>query len=130
MALYKLVQERVLVPYYYLASNGMEAKHDTDSNVLAVDERGNSKSAIATLERTQGRIIYQDQADFDSLSEEEQANAFYTFDEAALNRYLDKGAIEEVTGSGATPAASEAPANQEDGDEDKKPANGRRKNKS
>lgn len=96
MAVYKVVQERVLLPYQYLENTGEEASHDTDAKTLAVNERGNPETAVATLERRTGRLIYQTKTDFGKLDEDEQASAFYAHDKYSVNRLEKKGAIEKV----------------------------------
>lgn len=96
MAVYKVVQERVLLPFQYVEATGEEAKHDTDVKELDVNEKGNPQTAMATLERRSGRLIYQNKTDYGKLSEEDQATAFYAHDKYSVNRLEKKGAIEKV----------------------------------
>lgn len=116
MAVYKQVSERLLLPYHYIAASGMEANHDTNADALSVNERGNPETAIVTLEKRNDRVIYQSAADFDSLSEEEQASAFYAFDEYSVNRMERKGAIEKVSD---TPTKSTNKSNNKSNNNDK-----------
>lgn len=107
MAIYKQVNERVLLPYHYLATNGHEARHDTDDSELTVDEAGNPRVAFAELEKRNGRIIYTDGADLNLLTEDESAKAFYASDPASVTRMVNHSAIVQVDRSAAPQEDSE-----------------------
>jgi pyruvate/2-oxoglutarate dehydrogenase complex dihydrolipoamide acyltransferase (E2) component len=108
MAIYKQVQERMLQPYHYLSSNGMEAKHDTPEEDLAKDSLGSLSVAYGELEKRNDRLIYTEASDLDLMSEVEQDKAFYAFDEASVNRMLRLNAIAEVDRDSAPSEEEEA----------------------
>lgn len=96
MAIYKLAMQKVMMPYHYLSSTGLEADHTASVNDKAVDERGNPKSALVAIDIREDRLLYQNDSDYNLLSDEEKANAFYVTDDAALNRLIHFGALESV----------------------------------
>lgn len=94
--IYRMVMQKIMLPYHYLASTGLEAKHYTPNAEKEVDAQGNPKSALVALDKRDNRLLYQTAEDYDLLTEEEQFNAFYNTDSAALDRMLHFGAVEEV----------------------------------
>jgi hypothetical protein len=103
MALYKVTQERLLVPYFYHASTGAPAspadlnahRQDRATSPLAVDERGNPKSEVQTL--VEGDLFYTAEGDLSGLDEEQAESAFFVSDENVAQRYTKKSeaAVEE-----------------------------------
>lgn len=96
MAIYRVAKEVVLLPYKYTEGGGLEANHETPESELAVNERGNPETAIGTITRESGRLVYTDAADFDKLTDEEKENAFYTDQTSAVQRMANKGSLVEV----------------------------------
>lgn len=88
MAVYEVVQERLLLPYKYEADTGVPARHDTPKADLAVDERGHAEQAIGRLDR--GALIYQTKGDFGKLSEAQKATARYCDNKTAINSLLNR----------------------------------------
>jgi hypothetical protein len=96
MALYKQTVQALLFPYQYLESTGAEANHLDKDEDKAVNERGKPKTEYASLWQNQNRIIYENKSDYDKLSDEDKATAFWATDPAAVKRYEEKGAIEKI----------------------------------
>jgi hypothetical protein len=70
---YIVTDARVNAPYRYTEATGDIARYDTDENELAVNERGAPLEAFFVL--GQGDLIYKDEADYNSLSDEEKSGA-------------------------------------------------------
>jgi hypothetical protein len=96
MALYKQLHNALLFPYQYVESTGSEAKHFTKDDDKALNERGKPKMEYASLWSGQNRLLYENKADYDQLSDADKANAFWATDSNLLARFEERGAIEKV----------------------------------
>jgi len=144
MSVYKVAKDRTSFPLHYLAGTGKYATPADDAahtsgggsnSPLAVDERGNPKVVYELVNK--GGLVYNTQADFDALSDDEKRIAYYVFDQATLDRYLAKSELytsrgfkpvleDYSTSTDGVPASAEKA--EDDAQEEDKPKKAPRKN--
>lgn len=90
MAKYKVISDALLLPYYPNNSTGMPLKsNEKPEEFAALDEFGRKR--VGHFPLSKGKEFYHDGG-----GEDEK---FYTHDSIVVRRFLDLGAIEEVTPS-------------------------------
>src|SRR5215213_9399361 len=94
---YRVKDERLIAPHRYTESTGAIADHSTSEDELAVNERGAPLEAFRIVGK--GDILYQDEADYNSLSDEDKAGAgelLLTVNKRYLNEQESFGSIENL----------------------------------
>lgn len=94
---YRVEDARLNAPYRYTEATGDMARYDTPDNELAVNERGAPLEAFFVL--GQGDLVYTDEADFNSLSDEDKSKAseiVMVVNTRWLNDQKKFGAIKEL----------------------------------
>jgi hypothetical protein len=99
MALYEVITERLRLSAHRLSTgSGGVAGPDTDDKEKAKDDKGNVQNIRFPVSR--GQLVYTEKGDLDGVEDaDKKAAAFYSYDAAELERYVELDALEEVDAS-------------------------------
>jgi hypothetical protein len=118
---YRVTDARLNAPYRYTEATGDIARHDTADNELAVNERGAPLEAFFVL--GQGDLVYTDEADYNSLSDEDKSSAseiIMVVNQRWLSDHKRLGSIKELESkTEEAPAAAPKRATQKKAPENK-----------
>jgi hypothetical protein len=94
---YEVIMDRVVAPHRYTESTGAIADHSTPEEELAVNERGAPLEAFRVLSK--GDILYTDDADLNSLSDEQKQKAgelLWVKNERYLNEHTKLNSLRKL----------------------------------
>ncbi len=96
MAVYKVKEARALLPVRYMEAGGALADHNTDDNLLAVNQRGAAMEVYQPV--AEGAVFYTDAASFEAAQEEagEDGIVYYVTNEQYVQSHVKLGTFKEV----------------------------------